>query len=464
MTITQEHVEVDLLRFPTGFRWGAATASYQIEGAAQEDGRQPSIWDTFARTPGRVFRGHTGDVACEHYHRYREDVALMAELGLGTYRLSMAWPRVKPDGSGPVNIRGLDFYDRLIDELLAHGIDPMITLYHWDLPQTLEDAGGWTNRDTAYHLADYASAAIGRLGDRVATWTTLNEPWCSAFLGYASGDHAPGRQEPTSAYLAAHHLMLGHGLATQALRAGGAREVSYTVNLSRVSPLDPADHHDVAAATLIDGLQNRLFLDPLLKGSYPADMLRLFDRFGARHAISDGDLAIISSPIDLLGVNYYQPALIAAQVGSPGNKVYPGSEGTIDAPHGLPVTDMDWPVDATGLSDLLLRLSADYPGTPMMITENGAAYVDTVVDGRVADIERIAYLDGHLRAVHTAIQGGADMRGYLAWSLLDNYEWGYGYGKRFGLVRVDYDTQQRIPKDSAYWYANVIRQNGLTAE
>ncbi|MBB5869029.1 beta-glucosidase [Allocatelliglobosispora scoriae] len=465
MSITTEGREltgVDQLTFPQGFRWGAATASYQIEGAAQEDGRSRSIWDTFARTPGKVHLGHTGDVACDHYHRYRDDVALMAQLGLGTYRFSIAWPRIKPDGTGSVNTRGLDFYDKLVDELLTHGIDPMITLYHWDLPQILEDHGGWTSRDTALAFADLAQAVHGRLGDRVNTWTTLNEPWCSAFLGYASGIHAPGREDAQAAYLATHHLLLAHGLATQALRAGGAAEVSLTLNLTRVSPANPADRHDVEAATLIDGLQNRIFLDPVLRGAYPADMLRLFERFRAAGAIRDGDLAVISAPIDLLGINYYQAGLVRAQVGSPGSPVYPGSEGIIDVPQVKPVTAMDWPIDPTGLSDLLLRLTADYPGTPLMITENGAAFIDTVIDGRVRDTDRISYLDGHLRASHEAIQQGADLRGFLAWSLLDNYEWGYGYGQRFGIIHVDYDTQRRTPKDSALWFSDVISRNGLS--
>ncbi|MFC7244691.1 GH1 family beta-glucosidase [Catellatospora aurea] len=450
------------VRFPAGFRWGAATASYQIEGAAADDGRTPSIWDTFARTPGKVFEGHSGDVACEHYFRYRDDVALMKRLGLGTYRFSVAWPRIKPDGSGPVNSRGLDFYDRLVDELLDKGIDPMVTLYHWDLPQVLEDRGGWTNRDTAYYLADLATATIARLGDRVRTWTTLNEPWCSAFLGYGSGVHAPGRQDPQATFEAVHHLMLGHGLAARALRAGGAREVSLTLNLTDVRPLTPADPHDQAAARLIDGLQNRLFLDPALRGRYPQDMLALFERFGAAAVIQAGDESLIAAPIDLLGVNYYQPALVRAQVGAHSGQAHPGSEGVEFVTQSAPVTAMDWPVDPTGLSDLLLRLAADYPGVPLMVTENGAAYTDVVEGDRVADDERIAYLDGHLRAAHAAIEGGADLRGYLAWSLLDNYEWGYGYGKRFGLVHVDYATQRRLPKDSAHWYAEVIGRNGLT--
>jgi beta-glucosidase len=462
MTSVEELAERAVLRFPAGFRWGVATAAYQIEGAVAADGRQPSIWDTFSRTPGRVHGGHTGDVACDHYHRYRHDVALMAELGIGTYRFSISWPRIVPDGTGPVNVPGLDFYDRLVDELLGRGIEPMATLYHWDLPQSLEDRGGWTNRETAYRLADLATVATARLGDRVDCWTTLNEPWCSAFLGYASGLHAPGRQEPEAAFRAAHHLLLAHGMATGALRAAGVREISLTLNLTRVSPGDPADPHDRAAAHLIDGLQNRLFTEPVLRGAYPADMLSLFDRFGAASAIRDGDLPVISVPIDLLGINYYQPALVGALVGAPASPVYPGSEGVVHLPQAVPTTDMGWPVDPSGLSDLLIRLGRDHPGTPLIVTENGAAYVDVPDGDRVADPERIEYLAGHLRAAHTAIAAGVDLRGYLAWSFMDNFEWAFGYDQRFGLVYVDYRTQRRLPKESALWFREVMRHNGLS--
>jgi beta-glucosidase len=463
MTIVEQLIEPQVLTFPQGFRWGAATAAYQIEGAATADGRSPSIWDTYARTPGRVFNGHTGDVACDHYHRYPQDIALMADLGIGTYRLSVAWPRIKPDGSGPVNPAGLAFYDRLIDELLSHDIEPMITLYHWDLPQVLEDRDGWANRDTARYFADLASATIARLGDRVSTWTTLNEPWCSSFLGYASGAHAPGRHDPQAAFRAAHHLLLGHGLAAQALRAGGARELSLTLNLSHVMAANPANSHDLAAAKVIDGLHNRLFLDPVLRGEYPADMLALFERFGAADVIAADDLKTIATPIDLLGVNYYQPSLVQTQVGQPAAAAFPGSEGVQHLPQGRPTTDMGWPIDADGLNSLLVRLARDYPGTPLMVTENGAAFVDTVINDEVVDVERIDFLRGHLSAAHAAIEAGVDLRGYLVWSFLDNFEWAYGYEKRFGIVHIDYETQRRVPKDSAKWYREVIRRNGVIA-
>ncbi|MFD8529710.1 GH1 family beta-glucosidase [Streptosporangium canum] len=457
MSAEQSYVLEDsgVLRFPEGFVWGAATAAYQIEGAAREDGRGPSIWDTFSRTPGKVHAGHTGDVACDHYHRYPDDVRLMGDLGLHAYRFSISWPRIQPDGSGPANPRGLDFYDRLVDELHGTGITPIVTLYHWDLPQTLEDRGGWTNRETAERFAEYAAIVHARLGDRVETWTTLNEPWCSAFLGYASGIHAPGRSEPGLGFAATHHLLLGHGLAVKALRAAGASRIGITLNLA------PVLGDDDEAASIVDGLQNRIFLDPVLRGEYPADVVERAGRFTDWSFVEDGDLEIVSQPIDLLGVNYYHPQTVAARTGEPANPVYPGSEGIAFPRPDAPRTAMDWPVQPSGLTDLLVRLSRDYPGTPLIITENGAAFDDVVEDGRIHDAGRLSYLDGHLRAAHAAIEAGADLRGYLVWSLLDNFEWAEGYGKRFGVVHVDYATQNRTPKDSALWYRDVVRRNGL---
>ncbi|WP_214107815.1 GH1 family beta-glucosidase [Acrocarpospora catenulata] len=450
--------------FPDGFIWGAATASYQIEGAAREDGRGPSIWDTFARTPGRVASGHTGDVACDHYHRFREDVGLMAGLGLAVYRFSTAWPRVVPDGSGPVNPRGLDFYDALVDELLGAGITPYVTLYHWDLPQTLEDRGGWANRDTAYRFADYAQAVHGRLGDRVTTWTTLNEPWVSAFLGYCSGVHAPGRTSPRDAFLAAHHLLLAHGLAAQVLTG----ELALTLNLAPVvtpaQALDPALElrpEDAEAVHRIDALLNRQFIDPALRGGYPAEVLEIVERHGGLGHIRDGDLEIIKQPVDLLGINYYNPCIVEAAPGESAHPAYPGSEGIRFASLDVPSTAMGWPIIPSGLSTLLVRLSRDYPEVGLIVTENGAAFEDAVVGDRVPDADRVAYLDGHLRAAHEAISAGADLRGYLVWSLLDNFEWAEGYHLRFGIVRVDYGTQRRLLKDSALWYRGVIQRNGI---
>ncbi|WP_308170245.1 GH1 family beta-glucosidase [Acrocarpospora catenulata] len=432
-------------RFPDEFIWGAATASYQIEGAVHEDGRGPSIWDVFSHTPGKVVDGHTGDVACDHYHRYREDVAIMADLGLQAYRFSVAWPRVQPGGSGPANPAGLDFYDRLVDELLARGIAPIATLYHWDLPAELD----WRDRATADRFAEYAALVYGRLGDRVGTWTTLNEPWVSAFVGYGSGRHAPGIADPAAAFTAAHHLLRAHALGVRALRAGGAREVSLTLNLSPMIG-------DPSVTTLIDGLANRLFLDPALRGGYPEDVLAHIAKF------TDLDEPLFE-PIDLLGINYYTVNRLAADPASPGHLEYPGSEGIAWLPpHGEP-TEMGWEVIPSGLYDLLMRLTRDYPGTPLMITENGCAYPDTIQNGQVPDPARIAYLEGHFQAAHQAITDGAPLRGYLVWSLLDNFEWARGYHKRFGLIHVGYDSLERLPKSSAHWYREVIARNGLAS-
>ncbi|MEU2983628.1 GH1 family beta-glucosidase [Micromonospora aurantiaca] len=453
------------VRFPEGFVWGGATAAYQIEGAARDDGRGPSIWDTFSRTPGAVFQGHTGDVACDHYHRYAQDVALMAELGLRAYRFSVSWPRVRPDGTGPVEPRGLDFYDRLTDALLAAGIDPIVTLYHWDLPQALEDRGGWTVRETAEHFAEYALAVHGRLGDRVRTWTTLNEPWCSAYLGYGSGVHAPGRRDSGDAFRAVHHLLLGHGLAARALRAAGVETLGITLNLADVQPADAGSAADAEAVRLVDGLHNRIFLDPLTGGGYPADVLAHVSRIVTPDFVRDGDEKLIAAPLDLLGLNYYAPTYVAGRADGAGGGAYPGTAGAVEfLPPAGPLTDMGWSIEPAGLTRLLERVAADHPGLPLMITENGGAFPDTGLDerGGVADADRVAYLDGHLRAAHEAIARGVDLRGYLVWSVLDNFEWAEGcYRKRFGIVHVDYLTQRRTPKRSARWYQEVIARNGL---
>ncbi|TDE36935.1 GH1 family beta-glucosidase [Actinomadura sp. 6K520] len=456
-------------QFPTAFRWGAATAAYQIEGAAGEGGRGPSIWDTFCRTPGKVLGGDTGDVAVDHYHRFPEDVRLMSDLGLTAYRFSISWPRVQPSGTGAVNQEGLDFYRRLVDALLDAGIEPWPTLYHWDLPQPLEDGGGWPERETAHRFAEYAAHVHAALGDRVRHWTTINEPWCAAFLGYASGEHAPGRLDPAASLLAAHHQMLGHGLAIEAMRARTPdNRFGAAVNLYAITPAtdDPAD---VDAARRIDGLQNRLFLDPLLLGRYPEDVMEDTARFGFVPA--DADLAVIGTPIDQLGINYYSRHTVAGTPGeaaqtasSPFSTHSPwvGSDHVRFVPAGRPVTGMGWEIDADGLHEVLTRVHRDYPEVPLYITENGAGYDETPDgDGTVQDEGRIAYLDGHLRACHRAIADGVPLRGYFTWSLLDNFEWAWGYSKRFGLVHVDYATQRRVPKDSARWYAGVIRRGGL---
>jgi beta-glucosidase len=480
--------------FPSTFLWGGATASYQIEGAVTEGGRGPSIWDTFSHTPGRTVDGDTGDHAIDHYNRYRDDVALMSGLGLNAYRFSVAWPRIQPDGTGPAIEAGLDFYRRLVDELLGQGIEPWVTLYHWDLPQALEDAGGWPNRDTAYRFAEYAGLVHNALGDRVKNWTTLNEPFCSGLIGYAAGGHAPGRTEPEAALRATHHLLLAHGLAAQAIRAADPTvSVGITLNLYAV---DPATDHpaDVDAARRVDGLQNRIFLDPVLLGRYPHDVLEDIDHLGGLGDVQDGDLAVISTPLDFLGVNYYTRHVITAGDGldagglevvdadvpdvvgdcepddgpvaghpsDDGATPWVGSEHVRGVFRGLPRTAMDWEIDPDGLHEVLTRLRDEYPAIPLLVTENGAAFSDQVsADGEVHDPDRVAYLNSHLRACHQAIEDGVPLRGYFVWSVFDNFEWACGYARRFGIVHVDYETQVRTPKDSAVFYSEVLRTGAL---
>ncbi|MEV0389449.1 GH1 family beta-glucosidase [Nonomuraea sp. NPDC050643] len=459
---TQEEQTRAGLRFPAGFAWGAATSAYQIEGAVSDDGRGASIWDTFTRTPGRVVNGHHADVAIDHYHRYREDVAIMAELGLSAYRFSVSWPRIQPTGSGKVNQKGLDFYKRLTDELRGHGIDPWLTLYHWDLPQELEDKGGWPNRDVAYCFADYAATVHEALKDHVHTFSTVNEPWCAAFLGYASGEHAPGRREPQNAIRGAHHLNLAHGLAVQAM---GARRVGGCVNLYAVTPATDSVA-DLDAARRIDGLQNRFFLDALMLGRYPQDVLD--DLPVETDFIKPDDMKIISAPIDVLLVNYYSRFTVSGEPGgrqsaaaAPTETGSPwvGSEHVSFVNGGRPVTAMGWEIDESGLVEVLTRVARDYPRIPMVVSENGAAFDDVLAGGRIHDRERRAYVEAHLGACKEAIDAGVPLEGYFAWSLMDNFEWAWGYGKRFGLVRVDFETQERLLKDSALWYSEIIRQN-----
>ncbi|MBG0829907.1 beta-glucosidase [Planomonospora sp. ID67723] len=469
MTTQETHIQSPDLVFPAGFAWGAATSAYQIEGAVSEDGRGTSIWDTFVRQPGRVVNGEHADVAIDHYHRYRDDVALMAELGLGAYRFSVSWPRIQPGGGGAANAKGVDFYSRLVDELLAKGIDPWVTLYHWDLPQALEDAGGWPSRDTAERFADYAALVHDALGDRVRNWSTVNEPWCAAFLGYASGEHAPGRREPAASLRAAHHLLLAHGLAVQAMRAQRSdSRIGGCVNLYAISP-QTGSEADLDAARRIDGLQNRFFLDALLKGEYPADVLQ--DLGAMADFARDGDLAVISAPLDMLLINYYSrftvsgvPGGAASAAAAPTDTGSPwvGSEHVSFVNAGRPVTAMGWEIDDSGLHEILLRLTREYPRIPLVISENGAAFDDVMTDGAVSDPERLAYIEAHLRTCHAAIEAGVPLEGYFAWSLMDNFEWAWGYGKRFGLVHVDYETQRRVPKESALWYADTIRRGGLS--
>jgi beta-glucosidase len=444
--------------FPPSFQWGVATSSYQIEGAAAEDGRTPSIWDTFCRMPGAVHGADNGDVACDHYHRMPQDVALIKSLGVDAYRFSVAWPRVQPGGRGPVNPAGLGFYDRLVDELLSAGIDPWVTLYHWDLPQELEDAGGWPNRDTAYRFADYATLVFDKLADRVETFTTLNEPWCSAWLGYHLGVHAPGRRDFDAAIAAVHHLLLGHGLATQRMRAAETTPHRYgiTLNMGTADPAtdSPADRD---AARRADGMGLRIYLDPLRHGRYPADMVEDLAARRSAFPVRDGDLEIISTPFDVLGVNFYFGQDFS---GTDEDGRTADADGNPVVRQILPETArtaMDWPITPDRFTRLLVRLSRDYPGLPLVITENGAAFDDRAdADGFVRDDDRTAYLAEHIAAVAEARAQGADVRGYFAWSLMDNFEWAEGYAKRFGIVHVDYATQTRTPKQSALWFRDTI--------
>jgi beta-glucosidase len=433
--------------FPDDFAWGVATSSYQIEGATAEGGRGRSIWDTFAATPGRVVDGDNGDVAVEHFHRYEQDVALMADLGVDAYRFSIAWPRLQPTGSGPVNQAGVDFYSRLVDTLMERGITPWATLYHWDLPQTLEDAGGWPARDTAYRFAEYAGHVADALGDRVKHFITLNEPWCSAFLGYGSGRHAPGRADGADALAAAHHLMLGHGLAVQQLRERVPdAQVGITLNLYPVAGVH--DGHGVDdAVRRIDGLSNRWFLDPVLRGAYPKDVVEDVAHVSDLGFVADRDLETTAAPLDFLGVNYYTRHIV-------GPGAFPGS-GVVDfADRGLPTTAMGWEVDSDGLFDILTRVTRDYGDLPLVMTENGAAFDDVLgADGLVHDPLRIDFLASHLEAAGRAVAAGVPLRGYFAWSLMDNFEWAEGYARRFGIVHVDFETQVRTVKDSGRWYA-----------
>ncbi|QMU75399.1 beta-glucosidase [Streptacidiphilus sp. PB12-B1b] len=435
--------------FGPGFLWGVATSAYQIEGATAEDGRSPSIWDTFCRVPGAIDNGDDGDAACDHYRRWPEDVALMRGLGVDSYRFSLAWPRIVPGGTGPVNPAGLAFYDRLVDALLEAGIRPNATLYHWDLPQVLQDRGGWSERATAEAFAEYAGAAAAALGDRVTDWCTLNEPLCSAWIGHLEGRMAPGVRDLTTAVRASFHLHLGHGLAAQAVRAASPGPVRLGIvnNLSTCEPgsTDPAD---LAATVRADGHINRWWLDPVLGRGYPQDMLDVY-----RVELPDrgGDLATIAQPLDWMGVNYYFRQIIAADPTGPAPyfRQLPGP----NPEH----TAMGWEVHAAGLEELLLRLTREYGVRELMVTENGAAYHDTVAaDGSVTDPGRTAYLEQHLAACARATAAGAPLTGYYAWSLLDNFEWAYGYDKRFGLVHVDYPTQRRTVKASGRRYAEII--------
>jgi beta-glucosidase len=427
--------------FPSDFVWGAATAAYQVEGAATEDGRGESIWDRFSATPGKVVNGDTGAVACDTYHRYAEDIGLMRSLGIGAFRLSVAWPRILPEGRGRVNQAGLDFYDRLVDDSLANGLDPYVTLYHWDLPQVLEDRGGWPARETVEAFTEYTEVVVSRLGDRVRHWITQNEPWVASWLGYGLGLHAPGRKSDSDALAAGHHILVAHGRAAEVLRREApASEVGIAIDLVPMYPFSDNDA-DVEAARREDGFRNRWFLEPVLGRGYPEDMLERYDEI--LPTIEDGDMDTIAAPLDFLGINYYTRSVVRASVGEV------PAEG---AEH----TEMGWEVYPDGLYRLLVHLQTVYEPPKLYITENGAAFADARENGRVADSRRVSYLEGHLDAVVAAIAEGVPVRGYFLWSLLDNFEWAFGYSRRFGIVYVDFDTLERVPKDSFTWYRDFI--------
>lgn len=452
--------------FPSGFMWGAATSAFQIEGGADQDGRGTSIWDTFCATPGRIVGGDDARTATDHRNRMRGDVALLASLEVPAYRFSVAWPRVMPAGSGAVSPQGLDFYRALVDELVGHDIVPVITLYHWDLPQPLEDVGGWTVRDATGRFADFTAVVAGALGDRVKHWGTINEPWCAAMLGYAAGVHAPGRADPGAAAAAAHHLLLAHGLAVDVLRGTVPdAEVAITLNPYPVVAAGTTAA-DEDAVRRVDGLANRLWYDALLRGRYPADVLDDLRVVSDLSHIRDGDLAQISRPLDALGLNYYRRHHVRARTGAsaaPPSSQWPGSPDIELVTPAGPRTDGGWAIEPDGPFETLTRLHTDYDPPPLYIHEAGAAFDDGIDDdGLVSDTRRIEWLDAHARAALRAIEAGVDLRGFFVWSLLDNFEWAEGYAHRFGIVHVDFDTLLRTPKASARWYASLVRANEIS--
>jgi beta-glucosidase len=446
--------------FPTDFAWGAATSSYQIEGAVGEDGKGPSIWDTFTHTPGNIANGDTGDVACDHYHRWADDVDLLASYGLNAYRFSVSWPRVQPSGRAAPNQKGLDFYRRLTDRLREKGIRPALTLNHWDIPQAIQDDGGWQSRDTVDRFAAYTALLADALGDSVEWWITQNEPWIIAALGYRLGIHAPGVKDTEAELRCAHHLLLAHGAAVEAYRASGlTAPIGITLNLLPTYPQTDSEA-DARAAVLSDGYTNRWYLDPVFDGKYPTDMLDYFGKRFSLDWIRDGDLARVAQPIDFLGVNYYSRRVVRA----PREDEAAEFSWVVrtETTTGIPTSDLGWEMTPPVLRDLLLHLRDRYRNPTILITENGCSLRDEIAaDGGVHDPRRIAFFEGHLRAVEEAIDAGVDVRGFFAWSLMDNFEWAEGYGPRFGLTYVDYETQRRVPKDSFAWYRDVIARNGL---
>jgi beta-glucosidase len=450
--------------FPTGFLWGAATAAYQIEGAVAEGGRGQSVWDTFSHTPGKIANGETGDVACDFYHRWEHDLDILSAIGLSAFRFSVAWPRVQPTGRGEINQAGLDFYRAIVDGLRQREITPAITLYHWDLPQTLEDEGGWANRDTAERFAEYARIVAEAIGDAGGLWLTLNEPQQVAHQGYRVGTHAPGLKDDALAAAATHHLLLAHGLALGVLRETLPADAKLGIALD-LHPVRAVDARADEAAAILDAEQNRMFFDPVVHGQYP--------RAARPHLlppaslIKPGDMSLICAPIDFLGLNYYNPHHLSYSEGARDEPGIVGCPGVVEfRPAGLPETSMGWIVDPTGLFDTLIAVNDETPeGLALYITENGCAAEDAVtIDGTVDDFDRIDYLHGHLAAAHGAVLRGVPLAGYFVWSLLDNFEWAWGYDKRFGLVFVDFDTQERVPKSSASFYGDVALKNALPSE
>jgi beta-glucosidase len=446
--------EFKQITFPDGFVWGAASAAFQIEGAWNEDGKGLSIWDTFSHIEGKVFQNENGDLAADHYHQWQADLELMAQVGLEAYRFSISWPRVFPEGQGKINSEGLGFYDRLVDGLLEIGIKPFVTLYHWDLPQSLQDIGGWANRQVCSYFSEYARTLAERLGDRVEYWITHNEPFVVAIAGHLTGEHAPGIQNISTALLVAHQLLYSHGLAVQAIHSAAKQKakVGIALSLAPVYPSSDTDQ-DREAAKRVDGLHNRLFLDPILLGTYPSDMIEMFEPFFPK--FSSDDMKIISTPIEFLGVNYYTRAVVQY------DPDFPIIKATELKPQGNEYSQM-WEIYPEGLYELLNRLHTSYPSHELIITENGIPVPDGVdADKRIRDYRRISYLRDHAIMIHRAIKGGVPIKGYFVWSILDNFEWAYGYKMRFGIIYVDYTNQQRIIKESGYWYSDVIKDNGF---
>jgi beta-glucosidase len=449
---------VKKLVFPKNFIWGAASASYQVEGAFNEDGRGESIWDRYCRIPGLVANGDTGDTACDHYHRYKEDIELMKRLNLRGYRFSIAWPRIFPGGFGKINLKGLDYYDRVVDALLEADIIPFVTLYHWDLPQALQDRGGWANPDIAKYFADYCAAVYEKLNGRVPYWMTLNEPYCSSFLGNYVGRHAPGNHDYALALRVAYYLYLGHGLAVQAFREKSIKgEIGIALNLMGRLPYDPSVPADIAAAKRADGVLNRWFLDPIIRGTYPEDMLDWYRKKGVTlPPFDEKEMTFMKQPLDFIALNYYNDFYVHAAPW-----VFP-DEFELKNPRHIPVNARDWPITENGFADMLLRLKNEYGVSRIMISENGTATHDLVMaDHGVEDPQRIDYLRRHIAALHRAIEQGVNVFAYMQWSLTDNFEWAFGYNSRFGLIYVNFETQERIIKSSGAWYAKLIAENAV---